>query len=322
MDDPVAIRKEQPQSRRSPSNRPTGTVGGLFSVIEAMRPKQWTKNLFVFIALLFTNNIPLSLSDTLRWRMTGLSIMAFALYCLVSGSIYLMNDVADREQDRLHPEKRKRPIASGRLPWRLALVLSVVFGWGGVALSFLINAPFGLLILGYYILQIAYTYWLKRVVLLDVFVIAAGFVIRAAAGALAIHVIISVWLLVCTMQLALFLGFGKRRNELVSLAENAANHRQILSEYSVSFLDQLNAIVLAGLTVSYALYTIVSDTATMHHLLVITLPNVMYGIFRYLYLIHIQHKGGSPEMVLLEDRPMQVNLLLWVIEVVIAFKLG
>lgn len=322
MDDPIAIHKETAQTRHAGPGHPTGAFGVFLSVVEAMRPKQWTKNLFVFIALLFTNNIPLSLADTPRWRMVGLSIVAFALYCLVSGGIYLMNDVADREQDRLHPEKRKRPIASGRLPWRLALALSVVFGWGGVAVSFLINAPFGLLILGYYVLQVAYTYWLKRLVLLDVFAIAAGFVIRASAGALAIHVSISVWLLVCTMQLALFLGFGKRRNELVSLAENASNHRRILSEYSVSFLDQLNTIVLAGLTVSYALYTIISETAVMHHLLVITLPNVMYGIFRYLYLIHIQHKGGSPETVLLEDRPMQVNLLLWVLEVLIVFKWG
>ena len=158
-------------------------------------------------------------------------------------------------------------------------------------------------------------------VLLDVFAIAAGFVFRAVAGGFAIDVPNSVWLLVCTLQLALFLGFGKRRHEIVSLAENARSHRQILSQYSVPFLDQLMAIVLAGLTICYAIYSITSPTALQHPALVITLPNVMYGIFRYLYLIHIENKGGSPETILLEDRPMQINLLLWFVEVLVAFKI-
>jgi 4-hydroxybenzoate polyprenyltransferase len=317
--DPL-LQQKHSQVHPEPHPHHRGPLDIPVAIIQAMRPRQWTKNLFVFIALLFTNNIPLSMEDHTRWRMVGLTFEAFLLYCLVSGSIYLMNDVADREQDRLHPEKRRRPIASGRLPWRLAAAVSILFGLGGVAIAFTLNYKFGYITLTYYLLQIAYTSIIKHIVLLDVFAIAAGFVIRAAAGALAIHVNISVWLLVCTMQLALFLGFGKRRHELVSLAENASNHRQILSQYSVPFLDQLNAIVLGGLTVSYALYTIISDTAIQHHYLVITLPNVMYGIFRYLYLIHIEHKGGSPETILLSDRPMQVNLLLWLLEVIIAFK--
>lgn len=290
------------------------------ALLLAMRPKQWTKNFFVFVALLFTGNIPTSFAPSQKWHNVGIALIAFALFCMISGAVYLMNDVVDREQDRLHPEKRKRPIASGRLPVSVAIAASMVFGLGGVAASFLLNAKFGLAALVYYLLQFAYTWSLKHQVLLDVFAIAAGFVLRTVAGGLAIQVSISVWLLVCTLQLALFLGFGKRRHELVSLAEGARDHRKILEHYSVAFLDQLIAISLAGLVVCYALYTIISPTALVHPALVVTLPNVFYGIFRYLYLIHIQQKGGSPEAVLLEDRPMQINMVVWFVEVAAAFK--
>lgn len=281
------------------------------ALVAAMRPKQWTKNLFVYIALIFTD----------RWTSFGVATLAFGLFCLISGSIYLFNDVADREQDRLHPVKCKRPIASGRLPWQIALVAGTVFGFGGVAASFLINLKFGLAALSYFALQLAYTKWLKHMVLLDVFAIAAGFVLRAVAGAFAIQVENSVWLLVCTLQLSLFLAFGKRRHEIISLEGQAANHRRILSQYSVPFLDQMIGIVLGGLIVSYALYVITSPTSIAHKWMVITLPNVMYGMFRYLYLIHIEQKGGSPETILLEDRPMQINLLLWVLLVIAVIKI-
>lgn len=281
------------------------------ALVAAMRPKQWTKNLFVYIALVFTD----------RWASFGVATAAFGLFCLISGSIYLFNDVADREQDRLHPVKCKRPIASGRLPWQVALVAGTVFGFGGVAASFLINLKFGLAALSYFALQLAYTKWLKHMVLLDVFAIAAGFVLRAVAGAFAIQVENSVWLLVCTLQLSLFLAFGKRRHEIISLQGQAANHRRILSQYSVPFLDQMIGIVLGGLIVSYALYVITSPTSIAHKWMVITLPNVMYGMFRYLYLIHIEQKGGSPETILLEDRPMQINLLLWVLLVIAVIKI-
>ncbi len=281
------------------------------ALVAAMRPKQWPKNLFVYIALVFTD----------RWASFGVATAAFGLFCLISGSIYLFNDVADREQDRLHPVKCKRPIASGRLPWQVALVAGTVFGFGGVAASFLINLKFGLAALSYFALQLAYTKWLKHMVLLDVFAIAAGFVLRAVAGAFAIQVENSVWLLVCTLQLSLFLAFGKRRHEIISLQGQAANHRRILSQYSVPFLDQMIGIVLGGLIVSYALYVITSPTSIAHKWMVITLPNVMYGMFRYLYLIHIEQKGGSPETILLEDRPMQINLLLWVLLVIAVIKI-
>lgn len=280
------------------------------ALLLAMRPKQWPKNLFLYVALVFTD----------QWAQFGIATLAFLLFCLVSGSIYLMNDVQDREQDRLHPEKRNRPIASGRLPVAVAVAASLLFGWGGVAAAFLFNLKFGLVTLGYYLLQIGYTLVLKHVVLVDVFAIAAGFVLRAVAGAFAIQVPNSVWLLVCMFLLALFLGFGKRRHELVSLAEEARNHRQTLQQYNAPFLDQLISIILGSLIVSYALYSITSPTAIKHPALVATLPFVMYGVFRYLYLIHMEHKGGSPETILLEDRPMQINLLFWFLTVLTAFK--
>lgn len=304
----------------APEPRRAGALSPTFALIAAMRPKQWTKNLFVFIALVFTNSLPTSVQDSGHLRALGLTCLAFALFCLISGAIYLLNDAFDREQDRLHPEKRKRPIASGRLSVGFALAGAALFGPGGVAASFLINRGFGLIALLYLVLQVAYTLSLKHMVLIDVFVLAGGFVLRAVAGGFAIHVPISEWLLVCTLQLALFMGFGKRRHELVSLAEEARNHRRNLAQYTVPLLDQLIAIVLGALTVCYAIYVILSPTALKHPALVMTLPSVMYGIFRYLYLIHVEHKGGSPETILLQDRPMQLNLLLWVALVIVAFK--
>jgi 4-hydroxybenzoate polyprenyltransferase len=302
-----------------PVTRPK-PLGVPAALLVAMRPKQWSKNLFIFVAALFTANIPTSFAQTQKLVNFGIACLAFLLFCLISSAVYLMNDIVDREQDRLHPEKRNRPIANGSLPVAVAGVASAIFGIGGVSASFLINFKFGAAALVYYVLQFAYTWWLKHQVLLDVFAIAAGFVLRAVAGALAIQATISVWLLVCTLQLALFLGFGKRRHELVSLAEGARDHRRILEHYTVSFLDQLIAISLAGLTVRYSMYSITSPTALLHPALVMTLPNVFYGIFRYLYLIHVQHKGGSPESILLEDRPMQINLIMWFLEVAVAFK--
>lgn len=292
------------------------------ALLAAMRPQQWTKNLFVLVATIFTDNLPMSLHDAARWRTFGIAMAAFGLFCLVSGSVYLVNDIADREQDRQHPVKRNRPIASGRLPWQIAAVCAAIAGPGGVALAFLINVPFGLITAGYLVLQVLYTFVLKNLVLLDVFTIAAGFVMRAVAGGLAIRVSVTVWLLVCTLQLALFLGFGKRRHELTSLADGATDHRPILSEYSVPLLDQMMGIVLAGLIICYAIYTVTSPTAMRHHWLIMTLPNVMYGVFRYLYLVHIRHEGGAPETVLMTDRPTQVNIALYVAEAVCAFKLG
>jgi len=310
---------QEPATAGATGPRSPGPASIIKALIIGMRPKQWSKNLFVFIAIIFTNNLPSRIPDP-RWHSLGITLVAFALYCLVSGGIYLMNDVIDREQDRLHPEKRNRPIASGRLPLQISAAVSVIVSMGGVAAAFLVNRGFGLITLAYFVLQVSYTFALKHHVLIDVFAIAAGFVFRAVAGGLALKVPISVWLLVCTLQLSLFLGFGKRRHELMSLAENARSHRRNLEFYTIPLLDQLIAIVLGGLVVSYAIYTIQSPTAIAHPALVVTLPNVMYGIFRYLYLIQVEHKGGSPESILLEDRPMQINLVLWAVEAIAAMR--
>ena len=305
----------------SPPGSPASPLLIPLAILEGMRPRQWTKNLFVFIALVFTDNVPRGLADAARLNLFTTTLKAFLLFCLVSGAVYLINDVFDRDQDRLHPEKRKRPVAAGRLPWQIALVCAILIAAISLTAAAGINARFGAVLLGYFALQLAYTWVLKHMVLLDVFAIAGGFVLRAVAGAFAIGVPNSLWLLVCTLQLALFLGLGKRRHELVSLAEDARGHRRNLAHYTVPLLDQLIAIVVGGLTVSYAIYTVMSPTALKHGLLIITLPNVLYGVFRYLYLIHVEQKGGSPETILLEDRPLQINLLLWVVEVLIAFRI-
>ncbi len=279
----------------------------------ATRPKQAIKNLFVFAALLFTNNLT-------NYRLLFLTSSAFVAFCFVSSAIYLVNDVMDREQDRLHPEKRFRAIASGVLPISVALFAALVLGVGGIAAAFIINLSLGIVAAAYVLLQTSYSFWFKHQVILDVLVIAAGFVLRAVAGAVAINVPISAWLLVCTFLLSLFLGFGKRRNEIVMLAGDAGNHRSTLDHYSLPFLDQMIAIVCAGVIVSYSFYTISSPTAEEHHWILVTLPNVIYGLFRYLYLIHLKHRGGSPELLVLEDRPLQLNLILWIAEVAIAFQ--
>jgi 4-hydroxybenzoate polyprenyltransferase len=230
--------------------------------------------------------------------------------------------VRDRERDRLHPDKRKRPIASGDLPVLVATTMGIALITGGAAGAWLLGPRSGLIALAFVGLQAAYNLALRDAVLLDVFAIALGFVLRAVAGAAAIGVPDSVWLLVCTLQLALFLGFGKRRQELVELDAQAADHRDTLNHYSLPFLDQMISIILGALVVSYAVYSVSSPTAFAHPGLVFTLPFVLYGIFRYLYLIHMRHMGGSPEAILLEDRPLQLALALWLACVVAAFRLG
>jgi len=282
------------------------------ALFAAMRLRQWTKNLFLFIGMVFTDH----------WDLLPVAGAAFGLFCMMSSGTYLLNDVRDREKDHLHPEKRRRPVASGELPVPVAVVAGAVLALGGGALSWMLGPRFGMISAIFLVLQAAYTLVLKQAVLLDVFAIALAFVIRAVAGAAAVGVPDSVWLLVCTLQLALFLGFGKRRQELVELADQAGNHRGTLDHYSLPFLDQMISIVLGALVVSYAVYSVSSPTAASHPGMVFTLPFVLYGIFRYLYLIHMRRMGGSPEAILLQDRPLQIALVLWLACVVAAFRLG
>lgn len=241
------------------------------------------------------------------------AILAFCLFCLLSGSMYLLNDVVDRENDRRHPIKRLRPIAAGRLAPRTALAAALVIGVGSLALSFALGTGFALSAIAYVALITGYSCWLKHVAILDVLTISGGFVIRAVAGAAAIPVAMSSWFLLCTTFLALFLALCKRRHEVSSLGDGAVNHRSVLLHYSVSLLDQMIAMAAAASVLSYCLYTMSAETVMKFgtRSLALTIPFVLYGVLRYLYLVHERDMGGRPEAALLTDKPLLVDVALW-----------
>jgi 4-hydroxybenzoate polyprenyltransferase len=283
----------------------------LVAVLVSLRPRQWVKNLFVFGGLVFGQQ----LFTSARWT----SLAAFVVFCGLSGAIYLLNDVADRAKDRLHPDKRRRPIASGRLPVPHAVATAALLIGAGLAAAVWLAPAFALVALAYVVLLSAYSAWLKHVVILDVLTVAIGFVLRAAAGALVIGVTISGWLLICTVLLALFLALGKRRHEVLTLEADAARHRPILAEYSAGLLDQMIAVVTASTVTAYALYTMSPETVAKFHtsLLPITVPFVLYGIFRYLYLLYRRQLGGNPSETVVRDRPLLLNTLLWLLVVLV-----
>jgi len=291
-------------------NRP---VKSLLALCRGLRPKQAAKNLFVYAALVFSNKL-------FDLHAFGRVTLGFLLFSLVSGSVYLLNDILDVEQDRLHPRKRLRPIASGDLPVPLARAALVVLAVGGCTAGWFLKPLFGITLLFYIVMNIAYCIKLKHVVLLDVFTIATGFVLRTVSGGFVIGVHISQWLLLCTLQLALFLGFLKRRQELVEQGSNADKTRAILEEYSLPFLDQMITIVASVSIVCYSVYTVESDTAHTHPHLWLTVPIVIYGICRYLYLVYQKGMGGAPEEVLRTDRSMQIAIVLWFLVVMALFK--
>lgn len=274
-------------------------------LLRSMRPRQWIKNGFVFAALIFAAKLD---QPTLVAR----TVAAFLLFSLLSSAIYLVNDVADREADRQHPLKRMRPIASGRVSVSLALALTVTCVLLGIGGSFLLDGQFGLLATGYVVLMGLYTFSLKHLVLIDVFAIAAGFVLRAGGGATVIHVHISPWLYLCTILLSLFLGFGKRRHELLLLEEGAGIHRRDLEEYTGPLLDNLINIVAGATIIAYCLYTFFASAVPQNHAMMITIPFVLYGVFRYLLLVHKTDFSGAPEEAVWKDVPLLVDLLLWV----------
>jgi 4-hydroxybenzoate polyprenyltransferase len=288
----------------------------LVALLKTMRPRQWTKNGFVFAALLFDRKLfdPVSLIQVL---------VAFTLLCLMSSAVYIMNDLADIESDREHPLKRSRPLASGNLNPFFAAGAAFVLAAGSLLAGFLAAPLFGLILLIYLLIQIAYTFWLKHMVLLDVLGVASGFVLRVAAGVAVIEQVqrFSPWLYVCTGLLALFLALGKRRHELVILGRGAGNHRAILQEYNLDLLDRLIGIVTTSALVAYSLYTFLAEGLPANHIMMLTVPFVLYGLFRYLYLIHVRQEGGAPEEILLRDRPLQLNMLLWVGMVFVALYL-
>ena len=284
----------------------------LTALFKAIRPHQAAKNLFVFAALIFTGNL---FHPALFLRVTA----AFLLFSLAAGSIYLLNDLLDVEADRHHPKKCLRPIASGALPLPLARIALVVLMGGSLLASAALSLKFGIVVAGYLVLQIAYCFSLKHIVLLDVFTIAIGFVLRAVAGGVVIEKHISHWLLLCTLQLALFLGFGKRRQELVLLGEGAGKHRAILQEYSIAFIDHIIMVVSAVTIVCYSVYSVDSESAVAHPHLWITVPIVIYSVCRYLYLVYQKGEGGAPEDVLKNDRSMQVSILVWLVTALLLF---
>jgi 4-hydroxybenzoate polyprenyltransferase len=247
------------------------------------------------------------------------ALAAFVIFCGLSGAVYLLNDVADRHKDRLHPDKRDRPIAAGRLAPRTAMLVALALIVVGLGLGARLSPRFALAALAYVVLLVAYSAWLKHVVIVDVLVVAFGFVLRAVAGALVIDVAISGWLLICTILLALFLALGKRRHEVLMLEDAAARHRPILAEYSPGLLDQMVAVVTASTVTAYALYTMSPETVAKFHtsLLPATLPFVLYGIFRYLYLLYHRRLGGNPSEIVVRDRALLVNSLLWLLTVLV-----
>jgi len=277
-----------------------------FNLLISLRPGQWTKNLLVFAGLLFAKRLfdPAAVADAMA---------AFTIFCALSGAVYLVNDILDREIDRRHPTKARRPIASGALPVGVAASTSAVLTGSGLMGAFVINSKFGWVAAGYLALQVLYSAKLKHIVILDVLTIAIGFVLRAVGGAFAIDVEISQWLLVCTILLALFIALAKRRHELVLLADGATGHRPILGEYSAYLLDQMISVVTVSTLVAYIFYTISPETQEKFGtaLLELTIPFPIYGIFRYLYLVHRREGGGSPAELLLTDRPLLSCVALW-----------
>jgi 4-hydroxybenzoate polyprenyltransferase len=277
-----------------------------YLILQTLRPRQWTKNVAIFAALVFSQRL-----FELKFLLD--TILAFLLFCLLSGSVYILNDLIDLEQDKKHPQKSKRPLASGKLSPSVAITVGTIIMVVSIAASYRLSIPFGMVATSYLILQIVYSFYLKHLVILDVFCVAAGFVLRVVGGAEVIQVPISSWLLICTILLSLFLAMSKRRHELILLEDNAVHHRKILYEYSPYFLDQMISVVTSSTVVAYALYTMSEETVKKFHTdnLKFTIPFVIYGIFRYLYLIHQKNEGGSPERILLTDKPIIINILLY-----------
>ncbi|MBI3979320.1 MAG: decaprenyl-phosphate phosphoribosyltransferase [Chloroflexi bacterium] len=304
----TAIGGTQPAPQIGP-----GTLRALF---QSMRPKQWTKNGVIFLPLIFTANLywkPFVLRDLVT--LIALAGLAFVLFCLISSAVYLINDLADVEKDRQHPTKRNRPLASGRLHPTVAVVAAAGIVGLGMPLAFFLSTAFGLVTLVYLLSSVLYTFVFKHVVLIDVFALASGYLLRAIAGAVVIGVPISPWLYVCTTLGALFLGFTKRRQELILLNNHAGKHRAILQEYSPQLLDEILAVITSSTVMAYSLYTFTAENLPKNHAMMATIPFVLYGVFRYLYLIHQKGQGGSPEDVLLRDKPLILDILLWVVAV-------
>jgi 4-hydroxybenzoate polyprenyltransferase len=283
----------------------------LRALIKTLRPKQWTKNMFVFAALVFDGKL-FQRGPLLR------TVVGFVLFCLISSTVYVINDLVDIEQDRQHPIKRHRPLASGRLSPQVAILAAVLIALVCLPLAVWLDWAFGVIAIGYVVLMIAYSFWLKNLVIIDVMTIAGGFVLRVVAGVTLVHVVrFSPWLYVCTTLLALFLAVGKRRHELFLLQGNANGHRAILSEYSMQLINEMISILVSTTIIAYSLYTFSAPNLPTNHLMMLTIPFVLFGLFRYLYLLHVKNEGGAPEDIVVKDRWMMAALGLWGLSVVL-----
>jgi 4-hydroxybenzoate polyprenyltransferase len=284
----------------------------LIALIKAMRPRQWIKNVLIFAAVVFDRKIgfPPALLST---------IAGVGLFSLIASAIYLINDISDLDADRNHPTKKNRPIASGMLPIPIARFTAILLLAVALPLAYLLAPEFALICLGYFILNISYSLWLKHIPLIDVLVLASFYVLRVAAGVTIIHVErFSPWLYIATTFLALFLGIGKRRAELLN-GQKSNNTRRVLSSYTLTYLDQLIMIVLTITIVTYSLYTFFAPNLPENQVTMLTIPFVIYGVFRYLFLIQVEGRGEAPEEIILTDRPFQVNLILWTIAILLIF---
>ena len=288
----------------------------LKALIKTMRPRQWTKNGFIFFGLIFDKRlfVPEAFLRT---------VAGFFLFCLISSAVYLLNDVVDVEADRNHPEKKSRPIASGELPVRVASVAAMLLACIAISLGYLLSPFFALILVAYLFINLLYSRWLKHVTILDVLIVSSGFVLRVAAGVILIFPVerFSPWLYMLTILFSLYIGLGKRRAELNLLAEGASAHRKVLDGYTLPLLDQYITIVSGMTIVAYSLYTFSAPNLPENQSMMLTIPFVVYGIFRYLQLIQIGHEAGSPDEVALKDRPLQITVLLWGLTVIGIFYL-
>jgi 4-hydroxybenzoate polyprenyltransferase len=286
------------------------------ALLKTMRPRQWPKNIFLFAALVFDKQL-LILNAFLR------TAAGFGLFCLISSAVYIFNDIADIEADRQHPEKKNRPIPSGKLPIGIAWVACILLLIVSLILGYWLSPDFAIVLAAYFLLNLVYSKWLKHIPIVDVLVLAACFVLRVGAGVTIIHVErFSPWLYVVMTLLALYLGFGKRRAEIALLSDDAIAHRKVLEGYTIPLLDQYILIVSGTTIVAYSLYTFSAVNLPANHSMMLTVPFVLYAIFRYLYLVQIKHAGGEPEEILLSDRPLQIALFLWALVVIAVFYLS
>lgn len=290
-----------------------GTEELMRDVILLIRPSHWIKNIALLAGLIFSKNF-------FNFEKVWLVIAAFFIFSLASSSVYIINDIFDADRDKIHPVKKSRPIASGRIRIRTALFIASFLALAALLLSAVLNPLFMMFVAAYIAIEVFYSITLKNIVILDIFCIASGFLIRVICGAVVINVPVSSWLLICSIFLALFLALSKRRSEMLLFKDNAGEHRPVLANYSLIFIDQMITVVSASAIVCYCLYTASETTVAKFHTrdLGYTIPFVVYGVFRYLYLVYKEEKGGAPERLIVSDKPLLLNLILYIIVAIVA----